>query len=251
MNNQPLLSTKKLIFISSIAVLSIIVISILIKILTDNHHKVIINNISTCSPNITIAASDHLSSQFYSYITEQDNLNNVATNNTYHANFRESTCQTEEFKDDNGISYKTTVITDFTDRQYSYKITYYWTAKANTPKNIDLASLSVYCLSDQDSIYPDFNCAKLPNIQQEADPILSLLPYFGEHFSLRPSVSTTSTSGYGIIITYDPPESIYLSGRVAEFQQQTDATITDFLSAHHINIEDYSLVKKFAVVGVD
>ena len=247
MTNQPL-QIKKIAAIATIGLAILISVSIIIKIITANNQKVIIQNLTSCSENISAPAKNLLFTQLYPYINQQNQLSNTPTASTYYATFRDNSCQTTEFKDQAGASYQTTAIIDLESLKYSYKITYYWTKSTNAPKDVDLASVSLYCLTDKELIYGPFDCQSLPGIQIESDPILSILPYFGDGFTVTPTLSTTSNSGYGINILYNPSTSIYLSGETEKFQTEADDNIINYLTSHGIIIEDYTLTRRYAIV---
>ena len=247
MNNKTI-SIPKITFFSALSIILIITLSLTIKTLTSNRYKVIIDNIKSCSQGISTTSKDLLGTQLYSYINSQNNITNTTNSNTYHATLRESSCKTKEFKDDKGVSYQTTAIIDFQSLLYSYKVTYNWTKNTNIPKELDLGSIALYCLPEQDLIYSNFDCESLPNIKTESDPILSALPYFNQYFSVIPTTSTDSTSGYGIIITYNPSEEVYLSGNTDTFEQETNQIIEQYFLENNIDLDNYTITKKYAII---
>jgi hypothetical protein len=134
------------------------------------------------------------------------------------------------------------MIIDIADLQYSYRVKYSYiptNLKKNEKSYADLGTVMLYCLDEKDMIYPDFNCTKSQLATPEPDPITMVSGYVYEGCTLTYTTSGTSKSGYAIILTYKPSESIYLNGGYMEFKAKCHDDAMEYLENAGINKDDY------------
>lgn len=139
-------------------------------------------------------------------------------------------------------------IVDIDVVQESYIIKYYY-GELNGGYELEAsASVMLYCIENPDEvIYGDFQC--LANHDYvKPDPIQYVLPREFEDYILSYTYSLTSESGYAVVVTYDPPESIYLSGRVEEFENESMGKIREFLIESGVEPDRYEFVVKYRIV---
>lgn len=139
-------------------------------------------------------------------------------------------------------------IVDIASVEQSYIVKYYYGELKSEYEAEESASVMVYCVEDENEvIYPDFAC-KANRDFVKPDPIQYILPQVFEDYSLTYTYSLTSESGYAIVVTYDPPESVYLSGKVEEFENESMGKIREFLTGAGVNPDDYEFVIKYRIV---
>lgn len=139
-------------------------------------------------------------------------------------------------------------IVDIDSIQQSYIMKYYYGALESEYEVEESASVMVYCIEDENEvIYPDFVC-KANRDYVKPDPIQYILPRTFNYYSLSYTYSLTSESGYAVVVTYDPPESVYLGGRVEEFENESMGKIREFLVGAGVDPDDYEFVIKYKIV---
>lgn len=230
----------------------IIIVSIIIMRLNDTKYKVIIDNVDSCSAGISGYSKDTLFTNAYKIVSEQNAVEEKDTEETYHAIFRDGTCETEEYTSmDKIISYNTSAILDVEELGYSFRIIFNW-VKDDVKQDIDLGTPDVLCLDVSELKYGEFNCESNPLATSlfELDPILDVLPHFGDRYSMRPRVDTDKdgNSYYTIVIEYDPLESTYVNDLLDAFVAERKADAKQYLANNGINIDNYKVEETYAII---
>lgn len=228
-------------------VMIIVLISIVLINYRQEKYKAIIDNIEECSGGISQFSKDVLFENVYNLVDAQNNIEQIETKETYHALLRENTCETKEYNGGEIVSYKTYAIIDIEEVGYSFKIGYSWIKNSET---VDLGSVEATCLSSDELIYGEFNCKDNPMILTaiELDPILNILPYFGENYIIKPRLDENEDGEYyTIVIEYNPPESVYENGEVEEFRNSRKQMATNYLINQGIKLDEYVIEETFAI----
>lgn len=251
-NEESQILLKKRLAIGLVATFLIACIAIVIYcILTNNNRKVIITNLDSCATDMPADDRDDLFRKLYDFVEAQNQTNSKSSQPHYDAVIRTDSCQNKSYEYEGQKSYTATAILDIESAKQSYQISFNWVKSSEISiENIDLGSVQVSCLTQNELIYGDFNCDQNPLINStgsDNDPILAILPYFGDGFSLSPTLSADSASGYSIIITYDPPESVYLGGTLETFQNERKQMAENYLESQNIDISRYTFIEKYAV----
>ena len=226
----------------------IVIISVVLMNLDNNKFKVIIKNVGECSDGISGYSKDVLFGNAYKLVKEQNNIEGKYSIETYEASFREGSCKTETYNGtDNIVSYDTSAILDIEELGYSYQVEYSW-VKDNVGQDIDLGSMYAMCLNPGDLIFGDFDCESNPMVMTEMDldPILSILPYFGDHYTIQPAID--GDGKYKIVVEYDPPESVYLDGDLGTYVAERKQSAIDYLKEQGIELENYKLEETYYYV---
>lgn len=139
-------------------------------------------------------------------------------------------------------------IVDIASVQQSYIMKYYYGELDGQHETEGAASVMVYCIEDPDKvIYANFAC-KANRDFVKPDPIQYILPRTFDEYSLSYTYSLTSESGYAVVVTFDPPESVYLSGRVEAFENESMGKIREFLTGAGVEPDNYEFVYKYKIV---
>ncbi|MFV0484708.1 MAG: hypothetical protein ACK5MU_00535 [Candidatus Saccharimonadales bacterium] len=220
--------------------------------LTRHNDMVVIDNIDTCAERLPGSRKDAVFRNLYSYVEKQNEVNGVETARTYHAVVRSDSCKVTEYESDSYLNYNAKFIMDIEELGYSYRVNFSWVKSGDAKHpNLDLGSVNVNCLLDDDLIYGEFGCEKnslILTADSGGDAILALLPYFGDGYMLTPTLSSSSASGYTIILTFDPPSSVYMDGSYDTFREGRRAMMREFLKENDIDIDDYELAENFKIV---
>lgn len=139
-------------------------------------------------------------------------------------------------------------IVDIDSVQQSYIMKYYYGELKSEYEAEESASVMVYCIENPDEVIYDGFVCKANRDFVKPDPIQYILPQVFDNYSLTYTYSLTSKSGYAVVVTYDPPESIYLSGKVEEFENESMGKIREFLIGAGVNPDDYEFVIKYKIV---
>ena len=139
-------------------------------------------------------------------------------------------------------------IVDIASVQQSYIVKYYYGELEGQYEMEASASVMLYCIEDPDEvIYKDFVCRAGRDFVKP-DPIQYILPRDFSDYSLSYTYSLTSESGYAVVVTYDPPESVYLSGKLEEFENEKMDEIRQYLTESGVNPDDYEFVVRYKIV---
>lgn len=250
--NQPIDRRRLAIGIIVVFVL-VCVFAVIFYFATRNSRMVVITNIDSCAEKLPSSQKETVFAQIYPFIEAQNKINEVGNKNTYTGVIREGTCTTKEYEDNGLKSSNARFILDIEDAEQSYRVSFNWikTGDVQSPE-IDLGSANLNCLLEEDLIYGDFRCNSNPLIQAAnsgTDPILSIIPYFGNGYSLSPTLSSTSASGYSIILTFDPPEEVQLNGTIENFKESRRKMMESYLRDHDVDIDNYSIIERHKIVG--
>ena len=139
-------------------------------------------------------------------------------------------------------------IVDIASVDQSYIMSYYYGELPDNNEMESAASVMTYCIEDpSEIIYVDFECRANHDFAKP-DPIQYILPRLFDGYSLSYTYSLTSDSGYAIVVTYNPPESVYLDGKVEEFENESMSKIRSFLIQEGLDPERYEFVSKYEIV---
>ena len=237
--------------ILSLVVLAVFVLVIMFSVMVKNieaeKNKLFLDNIESCAQGISEYSKDPLFSKLYPVVKKQSEMAGVDVATNYHGVLRDGSCLTREYTNSDGVtSYATKAIVDIEELGFSYKIHFSWIKTNN--QSIDLGFPEVSCLASDELIYGEFDCASNPTTTTETDDIFRVSPKFGDGWSISPTTSKTSKSGYGIILTYDPPSNVYTEGRFGKWSEEKTQEVYDYLQESGINIDNYEIIKKYAIV---
>lgn len=199
-----------------------------------------IDNFSEMLPNVPLDTERLIEEKLYSQVE----LSGVSSVPEDGATIREGSVDGFAIRDFHVGDF----IVDIASVQQSYIMKYYYGELEEQRETEGDTSVMVYCIENPDEvIYNDFAC-KANRDFVKPDPIQYILPQVFEGYSLTYTYSLTSESGYAVVVTYDPPESIYLSGKVEEFENESMGKIREFLTGAGVNPDDYEFVIKYKIV---
>lgn len=231
---------RRIVIIGTIIFVSVIVvISVIIMHFQGLQGKVIVNNLSTCAPNISDSTKTAFFKNLYKVVTAQDQATSKSPQSYYYAHFRDNSCTTEELAKDKAKSYHTSAIIDIKSRGYSFKISFAWTKTKDAPKFFDSGNVGLYCLKDEELIYPKFDCSKNSFITQEQDVIYNWMPYVGQNFYMVASKSSKSKSGVSLNVIYQLNREYYRENKINILKAEVEVEIDQFFKAHDLQREDY------------
>ena len=139
-------------------------------------------------------------------------------------------------------------VVDIASIEQSYIVKYYYGELKGQNEMEALASVMIYCIEDPEEVkYRDFEC-KANNDYVKPDAIQYVVPRVFAGYELSYTYSLTSESGYAVVITYDPPESVYLTGRLEEFENESMDEIREYLSQAGVRPDDYEFITKYKIV---
>ena len=139
-------------------------------------------------------------------------------------------------------------IVDITEVEQSYIMEFFYGRLDGKQETEGSASVTTYCIENPDEvIYEDFMCQANRDFVKP-DPIQYILPQEFSDYSLSYTYSLTSESGYAVVVTYDPPESVYLSGKLEEFENEKMGEIRQYLTEAGVNPDDYEFIVKYKIV---
>ena len=139
-------------------------------------------------------------------------------------------------------------IVDIAEVEQSYIMEYYYGQLDDKQETEGSASVMVYCIEDPDEVvYEDFICRANHDFVKP-DPIQYILPQVFSDYNLSYTYSLTSESGYAVVVTYNPPESVYLSGKLEEFENEKMSAIREYLTEAGVDPDDYEFIVKYKIV---
>lgn len=110
------------------------------------------------------------------------------------------------------------------------------------------ASVTLYCIEEPDLVkYPDFRC-EANRDYVKPDAIVYLLPKQFDGFEADYTYSLTSESGYAVVVEYDPPESVYMSGQVETYKAEKMNELKEYLKKAGLDPDAYEYIEKFKIV---
>ena len=153
-----------------------------------------------------------------------------------------------------GTLFSGDFIVDIDSVHQSYIIKYFYGGLDGEGEIESSAAVEFYCLTSQDKeLYQDFECRKnnlaLTDFTHDT-PIVYLLPknFSNQRYSLSYAPSTTSSSGYAVVIEFDPPEAVYLSGNLEDFVDEKMILIRSWLKENNMDPDDYEFIIKYKIV---
>ena len=242
---------KHIVISISIVFAIFIIISIIYAVVRNNEANrflIIVDNLSSCTPNISDDSKFNLSSSLYGIASSQNDLSHIKSASNYHANFREGSCETKNYINYNRPSYVTTAIVDIPDLQYSYKVRFNWLSSSTpVPEELDGMPIYVFCLPNDQLVYPEFGCSDNPSFSIEDDEITYIIPYSGNGYKLDLVKSVNSPSGYSIIATIIIPDSAYRDQDFDSivFREEKLTEIKELLKAYSLDPDNYIIHTKF------
>lgn len=139
-------------------------------------------------------------------------------------------------------------IVDIGAVQQSYIVKYFYGYMVGENETEPSASATLYCIEDPSQmIYADFDC-KANRDYTRPDPVQYVLPYETDSYALTYTYSLTSASGYAVVVTYNPPEEVYLEGRLEQFENESMGEIYSYLTGAGVNPDDYEFIYKYKIV---
>lgn len=243
---------KLIIIVASSVFLAICAIAIFSYFTTRYNGMVVVENIDSCAIGLPTDRKNTIFRRLYQFVESQNQTNNQPTTSTYSGIIRANSCQSADDTNANGelLSSAASFILDIAELQYSFRVQFsYFKNNKQPDEYVDIGFPLVTCLQPSKAIYPDFNCEDNELILATNDnpiylEIFSVFPYFGEDYNLTYTFSPDSVTGYSIIITYTPPESVYLDGTYDEFITSRRQMAENFLSNNNIDIDDYSIIER-------
>ena len=131
--------------------------------------------------------------------------------------------------------------------EQSYIVEYYYGRLEEMNEIEGDAAVELYCIEDPELVIYDFKClAKRDFVKPDA--ISFLLPKMFDDYALSYTYSSTSESGYAVVVEYDPSESVYMSGKVGEFKAEKMAEIREYIEKAGLDPDEYEYIEKFKVV---
>ena len=112
-----------------------------------------------------------------------------------------------------------------------------------------MGSVEATCLNPGDLLYGEFNCKANSMIltKTDLDPILDVLPYFGDHYTIKPQLSTDNNGNqfYVINIEYNPPDSVYLGDNFESYIAERKQSALDYLQGQGIDLNNYKIEETY------
>lgn len=223
-----------------IVVLILIMIYVLSRPETVVEPKLVIDNFSEVLPEVPTNTEALIEEKLYEQVVESG----VAEVPKDGAMIRGGTVDGFAIQDFHVGSF----IVDIDSVEQSYIMKYYYGELEGEYEIEESASVMAYCIEDSDEmIYTDFTCRASRDFVKP-DPIQYILPRTFDSYLLTYTYSLTSESGYAVVVTYDPPESVYLSGKVEEFENESMAKIREFLAKAGVDPDNYEFVIKYRII---
>ena len=203
--------------------------------------RLTIDNFSEMLPEVPVETEKIIEEKLYNYVFDSG-VEEVPNDG---AMIRDGSVDGFTIRDE---FYVGDFIVDIDSVQQSYIMEYYYGKLDGEAEAEGAASVMVYCIEDpEEVIYEDFVCDANRDFVKP-DPIQYILPREFEDYELSYTYSLTSESGYAVVVTYDPPESIYLSGKVEEFENESMGKIREFLTESGVEPDRYEFVVKYKIV---
>ncbi len=240
MNNKLLQNKKFLLLIFIILIIILVLIFIFYISKPSSNNTIIIDNLDKYA-DVPAIQKDEIQKTLYSYITQQNQINNINNQKVYHGTIRGEPAQTTT-KNTAGVDvYSINFILDIPELKYSYQTQFYWTEETQNDIDIDLGAAKIYCLSEEDSIYPDFNCNQNPAISTKTDSLLSVDMVINKDCWMSPFKSVESKSGYGVDIYYHPTNSDYKNNTTESSLDTCIKSAKQRLTSEGLNLNEYKI----------
>lgn len=239
MNN--ILQNKKFLLIAIISLFILLIIILAFIFLKPSENILIIDNMDSHIDNLPKNRKNYIQTTLYSYITKQNDINNIENKKEYHGTIRTDSFSISNLEIEEENIYSASFILDIPELKYSYQTEFSWTEEPSPNNYTDLGSVSIYCLSEEDSIYPDFNCNQNPLISIKVDPLLSINFIIDEYCWMSPFSSVESKSGYGIDIFYHPTDADYKNDTIESSYNNCIKTTKQYLTSQNIILSNYKI----------
>ena len=224
-----------------IAILILIMIYMIMKPETMVESRLVIDNFGELLPEVPAETEHRIEERLYEQVV--DSVVNVLP--TSGAMIR--TGSTDGFTVQNSFHVGDFIV-DIANVEQSYIVKYYYGELEGQPETEATASVMLYCIENPDEvIYGNFVC-RANRDYVKPDAIQYILPRAFADNTLSYTYSLTSKSGYAVVVTYDPPESVYLAGKLEEFENGAMREIREYLSRAGVQPDDYEFVTKYSIV---
>lgn len=239
-NNELIKNKKFLLFVFILLFVLLIFVSVILFHQSQNN-VLIIDNIDNYINNLPDSRKNYVQKTLYSYVNKQNEIVGTSNENLYHGIIRDESIQISYSEVSEHIVYTTKFILDIPNLQYSYKTSFSWLEKDTQSSDVDLGSVTIYCLSEKESIYPDFNCNQNPIVSTETDSLLSINLIINENCWMSPFSSVESQSGYGVDIFYHPNDSDYKNDTINSSYNQCIENAKEYLISNGLKLDNYKI----------
>lgn len=248
MNDDVYIKRRKVLAVSIVAIFIVVVIaSIFGAYFNQKDKRVLISGLDSCLTNSRGSDRDLIVKEVYRRVNEQNIFRGIKSESSYDASVRKDSCKLTESVEYEQRFTSSNFIVDIPSLQYSFRVRYNY-IPTNIPENktiyVDLGSVSLYCLNEDEVIYPDFGCGETGMIHDEPDPITKINGDVSDGCYLNYTTSGTSKSGYAVILEYKPKESVYLDGKYGEFKKKCYADAMQRLKDEGIDLGNYYFYEK-------
>ena len=239
--NSPGVRLVLAIAIPIIVILIVIMIIVLLKPEEVREPRLVLDNFAEMLPEVPEDTERRIEEKLYTQVMESG-VSEVPESG---AMIRDGSVNRFTIRDE---FYVGDFIVDIAEVEQSYIMEYYY-GQLDDKKEIEAStSVMVYCVEDPDEvIYEDFVC-RAGRDYVRPDPIQYVLPQEFSNYSLSYTYSLTSESGYAVVVTYDPPESVYLSGKLEAFENEKMGEIREYLMEAGMDPDDYEFIVKYKIV---
>lgn len=238
--SEKLLQNKKFLFFIIITLTVLLIVIFIFAFSKPQENVVIIDNLDKYT-QIPTAQKDEVQKMLYSYVIRQNEINAVESKKTFHGIIRDNSPQTTTLNSNNIDVHSIDFILDIPELKYSYQTQFYWTKELSTSTDIDLGAVKIYCLPEDESIYPNFNCDKNPLVSIKTDPLLSIDMALSKDCWMSPFVSVESQSGYGIDIFYHPNDTDYTNNTIDSSYNKCVESAKKYLVSNGLELNNYKI----------
>lgn len=205
--------------------------------------KIVIDNFAEEEPEIPQATRNEIEEKLYSYVAESISENEAVPKAG--AMIRAGTA--DGFTVDDTLHVGDFII-DIDSVEQSYIVEYFYGQIEGMNEMEGDASVTLYCIEEPDLIkYPDFRCQANRDFVKP-DAISYVLPKVFDGFIADYTYSASSESGYAVVVEYDPPESVYMSGQVGTYKTEKMNELKEYLKKAGLNPDRYEYIEKFRIV---
>ena len=243
--NEPGVKLVLALVLPVIIVLIIVLIYFLSQPVVDSEGRIVIDNFDEVLPAVPNDTRNAIEERLYLQVDGSLTSGQVIPESG--AMIREGSNEGFAVKDEFHVG---DFIVDIPDVQQSYIVEYrYGELNMEGLNETEVAgTVAFYCIENPDLVrYSNFRCDAMRDFVKP-DPIQYILPVNIDRCELSYTYSTSSTSGYAVILTLNPTETTYRNGQVEAFRNDKMAEVREYIQKSGLNPDNYEYIVKYKIV---
>lgn len=226
-----------------IAVLVVVLIYVAMQPVAEDESRLVIDNFEEVLPEVPEETREAIEERLYLQV--DGTLVEGQTIPTSGAMIRKGSEESFNIKQE---FYGGDFIVDIPVLEQSYITEYHYGQLEGLNETEVSGAVGFYCIENPDLvIYPNFRCDAMRDFVKP-DPIQYILPISMDRCEVSYTYSMSASSGYAVILTLNPTEVTYRSGKVDSFRNEKMAEVRGYIQKSGLNPDDYEYIVKYKIV---